>query len=215
MPYISLGLNKFNCHKCHTPCDGKTVPQFDFDRDTRFSEEIENYVIQYVNSTYPNLISEKTKKAGYPDIEIKRKSNADNLLLYLEVKVQSRTFMSIQQLLPDANLYPSETVACNLSDLERYFSIKQKEQKPIYVIWCVTNRPCITGENPSSKKFFHQEITNLFRIRKADKSNSRRFRRASGTGDIVNGEHKGVVVNYHFSLNELEIGLPILSGYNN
>ena len=31
----------------------------------------------------------------------------------------------------------------------------------------------------------------------------RRFRRKSGEGDVVNGIHKGVVVNYHFSINEL------------
>jgi hypothetical protein len=31
-----------------------------------------------------------------------------------------------------------------------------------------------------------------------------RFRRASGYGDVVNGVHKGVVVNYHFSLEELK-----------
>ena len=34
--------------------------------------------------------------------------------------------------------------------------------------------------------------------------NTRTFRRKSGVGDIVNGEHKGVVVNYHFSLQELK-----------
>jgi len=32
----------------------------------------------------------------------------------------------------------------------------------------------------------------------------RRFRRKSGKGDIVDGIHKGVVVNYHFSLKELK-----------
>jgi hypothetical protein len=31
----------------------------------------------------------------------------------------------------------------------------------------------------------------------------RRFRRKSGDGDVVDGVHKGVTVNYHFSLTEL------------
>jgi len=36
----------------------------------------------------------------------------------------------------------------------------------------------------------------------------RRFRRKSGTGDVIDDVHKGVVVNYHFSLNELINGIP-------
>ena len=49
--------------------------------------------------------------------------------------------------------------------------------------------------------FFYQEIDILADILKRY-GDKRRFRRESGYGDVVNGQHKGVVVNYHFSLNE-------------
>ena len=50
----------------------------------------------------------------------------------------------------------------------------------------------------------------LENIRKNDINNFRKFKRASGKGDIVDGVHKGVLVNYHFSLNELLEGIPNL-----
>lgn len=215
MTYINIGPNRFNCDQCETRCDGKTVPQFDFERDVSFSEAIENEVIQMINNKYQNLFAIKTKREGYPDIEIKNKINQSVCLLFIEIKGQARTFMSIKKLLPNANLYPSETLACNLSDLERYFTIKDHEQIPIYVTWCLMRRPCITGLDFNNKKFYSQEIDILRQIRQQDKYNYRRFRRASGKGDVVNGEHRGVVVNYHFSLNELFEGLPDLSFFNN
>ncbi len=198
MPYISIGPNKFNCDVCETRCDGKTVPQFDFERDVSFSEKIENEVINEINSSYPNLLAVKTNRDGYPDIEIKNRENQTVCLLFIEIKGQARTFMSVQRLLPNAGLYPSETLACNLSDLERYFLIKETEQVPIFLTWCLMRRPCITGLDSNNKKFFSQEINQLKQIRLNDKYDYRRFRRRSGRGDVVNGIHKGVVVNYHF-----------------
>ena len=214
MPYISIGPNKFNCDVCETRCDGKTVPQFDFEKDVNFSEKIENEVINEINNSYPNLLAVKTNRDGYPDIEIKNRENQTVCLLFIEIKGQARTFMSVQRLLPNAGLYPSETLACNLSDLERYFLIKDTEQIPIYVTWCLMRRPCITGLDFNNKKFFSQEINQLRQIRLNDKYDYRRFRRRSGRGDVVNGIHKGVVVNYHFSINELNEGLPVLHAYD-
>jgi len=214
MPYINIGPNRFNCDVCDTRCDGRTVQQFDFERDVNFSEAIENEVIQNINYRYQNLFAIKTIRDGYPDIEVKNKNNQTVCILFIEIKGQARTFMSIRRLLPDANLYPSETLACNLSDLERYFTIKDREQLPIYVTWCLMRRPCITGANIDNKKFYTQEIDILRQIRQNDHNDYRRFRRASGRGDVVNGQHRGVVVNYHFSLNEFSLGLPDLS-YNN
>ncbi len=215
MPYINIGPNRFNCEVCETRCDGHTVPQFDFDRDVNFSEAIEYEVIQYINSNYKNLYAIKTSRDGYPDIEVKNRNNQTVCLLFVEIKGQARTFMSIRRILPNANLYPSETLVCNLSDLERYFIIKDQEHIPIYVTWCLMRRPCITGLNFENKKFYTQEIDILREIRTNDRNNYRRFRRASGRGDVVNGQHRGVVVNYHFSINEFNEGLPDLSFYNN
>ena len=71
---------------------------------------------------------------------------------------------------------------------------------PISIVWVLLNRPCITTEN--APLFFYQRIEKLREIYLENKD-KRRFRRKSGEGDIVEGEHKGVTVNYHFSLKEL------------
>ena len=109
--------------------------------------------------------------------------------------------MSVEKILPESNLKPSETLALNLSDLLRYFEISKETQYPIFILWALMNRPCIV---PDGKiKLYYQnidrfkEIYNLY-------GDKRRFRRKSGNGDVVNGVHKGVVVNYHFSLSELK-----------
>ncbi len=212
MPYKEISPYIFDCSACPTRCDGKTVAQFDFERDVNFSEAIEKRVISYINEKYPSLIASKCELPGYPDIEIKSRET-DKILLYIEIKGQARTFMSIKRLLPHSGLTSSETVACNLSDLERYFSIKDEIKIPIFVTWCLMRRPCITGPNPNFKRFYSQDIEVLRTIRLQDKQNARRFRRASGKGDVVDGEHRGVVVNYHFSLNELFRGLPDLKKF--
>ena len=68
----------------------------------------------------------------------------------------------------------------------------------------------LTINQSIERLYFHQNIQELEKIRLNDKNNSRKFRRASGIGDVVNGQHKGVLVNYHFSLNELIKGLPTI-----
>ncbi len=69
----------------------------------------------------------------------------------------------------------------------------------------------MVGVEPGGKCFFSQNLDELQKIRLMDNNNYRRFRRASGDGDMVNGVHKGVVVNYHFSIRELFNGLPDLN----
>jgi hypothetical protein len=208
MPYTQIKFNVFDCNVCETRCDGKTVAQFNFDNDVRFSENIENEVIKRINSQYEHLKASKTVQAGYPDIEVK--NNQGITVFFIEIKGQARTFMSIQKILPNSLLLPSETLACNLSDLERYFVVKEKEKVPLFLTWCLMRRPCIVGVNPKNAKFFSQEIDVLKKIRLNDVNDTRKFRRASGFGDVVNGQHKGVVVNYHFSINEFKEGLPDL-----
>jgi hypothetical protein len=210
MPYQQIKPHIYNCAVCTTKCDSKTVAQFDFEKDAQFSEQIENEVINLINETYPHLIATKTQQAAYPDIVIAKKNNLNKHIAFIEIKGQARTFMTIATKLPQSQLQPSETVALNLSDLERYFVIKKNENLPLYIVWCLLKRPCIVGSESQNKLFFYREISYLQQIRQSDIQNYRRFRRASGVGDIVNGEHKGVVVNYHFSLNELHGGLPNL-----
>ncbi len=199
---------QFDCSRCLTPCDGKTVPKFDFAKDVLFAERIETRIMELLRLSYPDYIVRKTERAGYPDLEIYSPENFETPTAFLEIKAQTRTFMSVGKHLSQSGLMPSETIALNLSDLERYFEIGQKEKNiPIYIVWSLANRPCIV---PLQKqRFFYQNLSVLQQIRRADYKNTRRFRRKSGEGDIVNGEHKGVTVNYHFSLGELEVGFPL------
>lgn len=208
MPHIELAPNIYDCSSCQSRCDGKSIGVYDFEKDVNFSEAIEEQIIRRINKSNAELFAFKTKKNGYPDIEIISKTSLDKPISYLEVKVQSRTFMSVEKILPNSNLKPSETIALNLSDLERYFEIHEREKIDLYIVWYLKNRNCINNEN--TDLYFHQNIKELEKIRLNDKNNSRKFRRASGIGDVVNGQHKGVLVNYHFSLNELIEGLPTI-----
>lgn len=198
----------FNCNTCPTPCDGKSKLNYNFGNDAAFSERFENYLIRLINQQKNGQITaQKTIQAGYPDIEVNQLTLFGNTCTgFIEAKVQTRTFMSVQKYLPRAGLFPSETLALNLSDLLRYFSIKEQTKLPIYITWALLNRPCILGTQ--KVQYYHQEASALQQTYQQYKDR-RRFRRKTGEGDIVDGQHKGVVVNYHFSLSELLTGLPL------
>lgn len=197
-PYV------FDCLICKTKCDGVSKGAYIFENDTAFSSKFEDELIVLINNK-TNKVAKKTQDAGYPDIGVYDKSNS--LLCYIEVKAQQRTFMAVERILPQGNLKPSETLALNLSDLVRYFEIFDKTKKMIFIAWVVSNRPCILKD--TKKLVFFQDIESL-RKTFGVYDMKRRFRRRSGEGDVVNGEHKGVVVNYHFSLNELLNGVELL-----
>ncbi|MGE0637884.1 MAG: hypothetical protein AB7G44_11010 [Bacteroidia bacterium] len=170
-----------------------------FANDSSFSEYFENELIAHINNSN-DFKARKTTIPECPDIEVLDKTSGA-LSFYIEVKVQRRTFMSVEKILPESKLIPSETVALNLSDLLRYFELAEKSKLKIYVLWVLLNRPCVLDE--SDKRFFYSDTENLQKVYLKEKD-KRRFRRKSGEGDVVDGEHKGVVVNYHFSLNELK-----------
>ncbi|MCG3167779.1 MAG: hypothetical protein POELPBGB_03574 [Bacteroidia bacterium] len=199
MKYEQISENRFNCATCPTPCDGVSKEVYLFQNDSAFSEHFENELIAHINNSL-DFKAQKAAVSERPDIEVMDKLSGA-FSFYIEVKVQRRTFMSVEKILHESNLIPSETVALNLSDLLRYFELAEKSKLKIYVLWVVLNRPCIVGE--SDKRFFYSDTENLQKVYSKEKD-KRRFRRKSGEGDIVDGEHKGVVVNYHFSLNELK-----------
>ncbi len=91
-----------------------------FEDDASFSEHYEQALIRYINHFTPYK-AQKTTEKGYPDIVV---SNSKQQYFYIEVKVQRRTFMNVEKILPDSKLKPSETVALNLSDLLRYFELE-------------------------------------------------------------------------------------------
>lgn len=196
-PYI------FDCATCKTKCDGVSKGKYIFENDTAFSNKFEDELIDIIKNR-TRREAKKTREPGYPDIEV---YNNDSVLCYIEIKAQQRTFMAVERILPQGNLKPSETLALNLSDLVRYFEIFDKTKKMIFLAWIVSNRPCILKD--AQKQVFFQDIETLKGVFGVYDM-KRRFRRRSGEGDVVNGEHKGVVVNYHFSLNELISGVDLL-----
>ena len=198
MAHIKTSDFVYDCARCHTRCDGISKGVYLFDNDVAFSERYEQLIIDRINAGNVYRAS-KCNEDGYPDVEVR---NANNQVhRYLEVKVQQRTFMAVEKYLPQSLLTPSETVALNLSDLRRYFSIEEKTGIQTSIVWVLLNRACImpVGE----ERYFYQQTQTLKAI--YNKAAARRtFKRKSGDGDVVNGLHKGVTVNYHFSLKELK-----------
>ncbi len=195
--YNKIDKYRYNCENCATPCGRISKLDYQFTQDATFSESYEQAIINALLKK--NISARKTQKAAYPDIEINGKNG--EVEYYIEVKVQRRTFMSVRTILPHSNLMPSETIALNLSDLLRYIEIRKNEKKRIILMWVLVNRPCILGNN--KQLIFYRQLSVLEKIYERER-NKRRFRRQTGKGDIVNGEHKGVTVNYHFSLSELK-----------
>lgn len=195
---IKLGNYIYDCSNCPTRCDGNSKRVYNFINDVEYSEKKENELIDTINQI-DGFMATKCIVDGYPDIEVFDRYT--NKVFYIEIKAQRRTFMSVKRILPYGELEPSETLALNLSDLVRYFNFLNEDQIRIFILWCVENRPCIVPENRT--RYFYQDAFILERIYH-HYGDSRRFRRASGFGDVVDGKHKGVVVNYHFSLAELK-----------
>ena len=189
----------FDCNKCPHRCDGISKMVYIFKSDAEYSEEQEKKMIDNIN-VIKKFVAKKCEKDGYPDIDVFSKEN--NKTFYIEIKCQRRTFMSVKKILPQGNLEPSETLALNLSDLLRYFDIHKQTKEKIFILWCVENRPCIVEQG--NVKYYYQDVEVLEKIYNYYKE-KRRFRRKSGYGDVDQyGNHKGVVVNYHFSINELK-----------
>lgn len=196
--YLQLSPYIFDCNVCPTRCDGVSKMKYNFEKDADFSEFYEQKLINHINS-FTKFKAKKTILKGYPDIEVVAE---DGSIFYIEVKVQQRTFMSVEKHIPQSGLKPSETIALNQSDLTRYFELEQDNNLLIFIFWVVLNRPCLIPSN--KEQYYYRLVSELKPIWEKEKQ-KRKFRRKSGEGDVVKGKHKGVTVNYHFSLKELKI----------
>ena len=195
---------RFDCGRCRTRCDGRSKTAYIFEDDVALSEGAENWLLAYLAERLQWTVRKApAQRHGLPDLELARNGQ---VVGRVEVKAQGRAFMAVQRLLPQADLRPYETVALNLSDIRRYVAQYRLEQAPTFIVWRV-KRPCL-GEG-----YWGQRLEALMAI--GDRYRDRRtWRRASTASDIVDGEHRGVVVNYHFSLRELlplEELLPLLA----
>jgi hypothetical protein len=184
---------RFDCAICPTRCDGRSKGAYIFEDDVALSEGAEDWLLSYLAQTLGCTVRKApAQRHGLPDLEIMR---GGQVAARVEVKAQGRAFMAVQRLLPQASLLPYETVALNFSDLKRYAAQYRANPLPTFIVWRV-KRPCL-GEG-----YWGQRLDVLMAIGNRYR-HTRTFRRASTASDIVDGEHKGVVVNYHFSLREL------------
>lgn len=188
---------RFDCSQCSTRCDGVSKGVYLFENDVDYSERQENFLINQINGI-AGFCARKCTIPGAPDIEVFHSGTGKTF--YIEVKAQRRTFMSIERILPNSDLVPSETLCCNLSDILRYFSFSDTHGR-VFVLWCLENRPCVVQNG--TVRYFYQDLQKLRRIYDLY-GDTRKYRRQSGRGDVVNGQHKGVVVNYHFSISEFD-----------
>lgn len=184
---------RFDCELCPTRCDGRSKSAYIFEDDVALSEAAEDWLAEHLASALGvDVHKAPAQRHGLPDLALIR---GDRVLARVEVKAQGRAFMAVQRLLPHADLLPYETVALNFSDLKRYAAQYRADPVPTFIIWRV-KRPCL-GEG-----FWGQRLEILMAIGNRYR-HKRTFRRASTASDIVDGEHRGVTVNYHFSLKEL------------
>ncbi|WP_129677302.1 hypothetical protein [Candidatus Chloroploca sp. Khr17] len=184
---------RFNCAICSTRCDGRSKSAFIFTDDVALSVQAEDWILQHFQEVLGLSVYKAAGEIhGLPDLEIIR---GQKIIARVEVKAQSRAFMSIERLLPKSNLHPYEAVALNLSDLKRYITLYQREDIPLFLVWRV-QRPCL-GEG-----YWGHSVTRLQEIYQHYQGD-RRYRRRSTLSDYVDGQHCGVTVNYHFSLREL------------
>ena len=132
--------NRFNCDTCKTRCDGVSKNAYIFSEDVKKSERDEDIVSGLIEEKIPVKVMKTPAQAhGLADLEIHKDLK---LLCRVEVKHQERTFMAVCRLLPQGKLLPYETIALNLSDLERYISQHKLDGVPIFIIWHVS-RPCL------------------------------------------------------------------------
>jgi len=122
--YLQISPYVYDCKVCPTRCDGISKMHYAFENDAVFSEGYEQKLIDFINLS-TNYSAVKTIEKGYPDVQVKDKNGK---VFYIEVKVQRRTFMSVEKIIPESGLKPSETVALNLSDLIRYFELEDKNK---------------------------------------------------------------------------------------
>lgn len=184
---------RFDCAICPTRCDGRSKTAYVFEDDVAASEAAEDWLAEQLAAALDvDVYKAPAQRHGLPDLALIR---GDRVLARVEVKAQGRAFMAVERLLPAADLRPYETVALNLSDIKRYAAQFRSDGAPIWLIWRV-RRPCL-GEG-----YWGQHIAALIEIGNRYRD-ARTFRRASTDSDYVDGQHRGVTVNYHFSLREL------------
>ncbi|MCS6844104.1 MAG: hypothetical protein NZ528_07265 [Caldilineales bacterium] len=184
---------RFDCSLCPTRCDGRSKAAYVFEEDAALSAGAEAWLMAHLAAALDVEVRQTpARRRGLPDLELVREGR---LLARVEVKAQGRAFMAVERLLPQANLRPYETVALNLSDIRRYAALYRAEGVPLFVVWRV-KRPCL-GEG-----YWGHHIEALMAVGNRYRDR-RKWRRASTPSDVVDGEHRGVTVNYHFSLREL------------
>ena len=199
MAHLQIRPNVFDCAVCHTPCNSESAKHNTFHINKTWGDKAEEIVMYYINKKGKYKAEETTLGHKYPDLTLFDKSR--NMASFVEVKMVSSTFMKIQDKLPEAKLTPSELVVLNNSAIVNYSKIAQKHNLPIYIVFIVANRPCITLND--DYKLYYQNFDVIYDIYKQKKEQRSYTRRIVQGDQDDQGNIQNPLFKVHFSINEL------------
>lgn len=147
-----------------------------------------------------------------PDINVYKDSSLQELVCRIEAK-----FLDGQAFVKSKNytgLYAKEALVIDEPKLLSYFSCKSADKNmgkniPIYIVWKF-DRPC--SDVGGIAVFQEIDVLNRLYEKYGD---TRAFRRKTSETDFQNGERKGIIDKYHFSIREcepIELLIPSICG---
>lgn len=199
MAHIELRPNVFDCTKCHTPCNSESAKQNIFHINQTWGDKAEEILLYKINQKGKYRARRTTLGYKFPDLTIYDQKN--DKVCFVEVKMVNSTFMKIEEKLPQAKLTPSELIVLNNSAIINYNNISKLYDIPIYIVFFVANRPCITKDK--KYKLYYQNykvIYDIYTKKKEERSYTRKL--VYGDRD-EHGNIQNPLLKVHFSINEL------------
>ncbi len=199
MAHLEIKPNVFDCAVCHTPCNSESAKQNVFHINQTWGDKAEEILMFHINQKGKYRARRTTLGHKFPDLTLYDQNR--NKVSFVEVKMVSSTFMKIQDMLPEAKITPSELVVLNNSAINNYKNIANKYNIPIYIVFFVANRPCITQDK--EYKLYYQNYEVIYNIYKEQKE-KRSYTRKTVYGDLdKQGNIQNPLLKVHFSINEL------------
>ena len=199
MAHLEIKPNVFDCAVCHTPCNSESAKQNVFHINQVWGDKAEEILMYHINKKGKYRARRTTLGHKFPDLTLYDKKK--DKVSFIEVKMVSSTFMKIQDKLPEANLTPSELIVLNNSAIMNYRNIAHTYDIPIYIVFFVANRPCIT--QGAEYKVYYQNYEVIYDIYKKKKE-QRSYTRKTVYGDRdEHGNIQNPLLKVHFSINEL------------
>ena len=189
----------YECKECKK-CTPESALNYPFDKDLENSQDLVNE-LKFLIESNTILKCRDTEENKNPDLLVIDISINNFLLCRVEAKyLEGKAFVKSEEYI---GLKPKEVLVIDEPKLKHYFECKKsdklrfKREVPLFVVWKF-DRPC---EDIGGITVF-QEIDKLQEIH--TKERKRYFRRKKATNDYVDGERKGIIDKYHYSIKETE-----------